>query len=62
MTDPLLTTADVADRLQVSETTVKRMKRRGDLAYVKVGWSTRYTEREISRYLRSRERRTGRAA
>lgn len=53
----LYTEKDVAAMLAVSVRTVRRLKNTGELGYVKVGGSTRYSEKEIARYLRSRERR-----
>lgn len=43
----------VAERLQVSRRTLRRLHRAGDLLAIKVGGSVRYREEEIERYLAS---------
>ena len=59
---PLYTLKETANLMTVSVSTVKLLIRRGELGIVKVGGSTRVKETEITRYLRSRERRGRRAA
>lgn len=53
----LYTEKEVADLLAVSVRTVRRLKRSGQLGYFMVEGSTRYSEEQIARYLKSRERR-----
>ena len=49
----LLTIKDVADRLQVSETTVERLIARGDLIATKVGTLVRVTPSDLDAYLQA---------
>ena len=57
MTDKLYSAKEAAERMAVSTRTVRRLTHSGDLGFIVVRGSYRYSEREIARYLRSRERR-----
>jgi excisionase family DNA binding protein len=50
MTDQLLTTADVAAKLQVSERTIRRLIASGQLRPVYVGRLPRFTDEELRAY------------
>ncbi|MCQ4120434.1 helix-turn-helix domain-containing protein [Rhodococcus tibetensis] len=59
----LLTVGDTARLLSVSEKTVRRMYRSGELAYVRIGRSGRYiriSSDDVHEWLRSRRCRTSR--
>lgn len=47
----LLTDAQVASRLGVSKVTAKRLRLRGELAYVYVGRAARVSEEALAEYL-----------
>lgn len=54
MNDRALTVREVADRLAVSEPSVRRMIARGDLHAITIGLrAVRVLESEVDRYLRS---------
>lgn len=57
MTDQLYTEKEAGERMTVSDRTVRRLRTSGQLGFVMVGGCIRYSEKEIARYLRSRERR-----
>lgn len=59
MTPPLLTPADVAAKLRISERGVRRLTRSGALAAVRVGGLVRYKPEDLARFL---EAETSRAA
>lgn len=48
---PLLTLSEVADRLNVSVATVRRLVARGDLAAVRVGFVIRVPEADLLAFL-----------
>lgn len=50
--DQLLTVQNVADLLAVSATTVYRLKRRGELPFVKVGGSLRFRAQDVAAFAR----------
>ena len=49
--DQLLTLQQVADRLQVSLSTIRRMVDRGDLPFVKVGRNIRVRPEDLEAYI-----------
>lgn len=53
--EKLLTLAEVAKRLDVSEDTARRMGRRAEFAVVKVGNRVRVSEAALQRFIRVRE-------
>lgn len=48
---PLLTTKEVAARLAVSEKTIRRLTKRGELPAVRVGGTVRYDPAEVRSYV-----------
>ena len=46
----LLTVSDVAELLSVSETTVYRLRCRGEISFVKVGGSLRFRPADVAEY------------
>ena len=57
--DPMLTVGEVAGTMRVSNMTVYRLIKGGDLAAVRVGKSYRVREDDVDRYLASRYNATG---
>lgn len=51
----LLTPDEAADRLQVSRRTLRRLVATGDLAVVRIGKVTRFTEAAIAGFIRRHE-------
>ena len=51
MSDPLLTSAEVAAILRVSRTTVGRLAADGRLSYARVGKRQRYSRADVDAYL-----------
>ena len=51
MPEPFLTTRDVADLLKVSEKTVRRLQRRGDLPSFRVGSQVRFRRSDIEAWV-----------
>jgi excisionase family DNA binding protein len=49
----LLTTKQVAERLALSEPTVRRLARRGFLPRVRIGGSVRFRESDIGRIIKA---------
>jgi excisionase family DNA binding protein len=47
----LLTVPETAERLRVSEPTIRRLVRRGDLPALRVGHQLRFAEAEVARWL-----------
>lgn len=56
MSDPLMTTDEVAHYLKVHRITVLRMIRRGDIAATKIGRHWRIRRAEIDRYIRQNDK------
>lgn len=56
MTTPqiLLTIRETAAILRLSNSTIERMLRRGDLPYVKMNYATRILRRDVEAYIESR--------
>ncbi len=52
--EPLLTVGEVADVMRVSNMTVYRLIKSGQLAAIRVGKNYRIRRRDISRYLEER--------
>ncbi len=53
---PLMTLRDVMARLNVSEPTVRRMVRRGDIPAFRVGGQLRFERKEIEKWLKDHPR------
>ena len=51
---PLLTAADVAERLQLSRSYVERLIARGDIARTQIGNRVRVTEESLAEFIASR--------
>jgi excisionase family DNA binding protein len=51
---PLYSPRTLAERLEISERTVREMLERGDIASFKVGGARRIDPEEVERYLRER--------
>ncbi|WP_430539683.1 helix-turn-helix domain-containing protein [Luteimonas terrae] len=47
----LLSEAEAAAYLEISEITIKRIRARGEIAHVRIGRKTRYTEQHLLEYL-----------
>ncbi len=54
MADPLLTVSEVADRMRVSNMTVYRLIKSGQLAAIRVGKNYRLRAHDVERYLADR--------
>ncbi len=54
MADPLLTVSEVADRMRVSNMTVYRLIKSGQLAAIRVGKNYRLRGHDVERYLADR--------
>ena len=52
--DPLLTVSEVAERMRVSNMTVYRLIKSGQLAAIRVGKNYRLRGRDVERYLAER--------
>lgn len=50
-TDQLLTSADVAQRLQISHDWAARLMARGDIAVTRIGRMVRVTEQSLADYI-----------
>ena len=50
---PLLSVADIAERLMCSERLVRKLINRGDIPYHRIGDLIRVTEEDLQRYLSS---------
>ncbi|HEU4329417.1 MAG TPA: helix-turn-helix domain-containing protein [Roseiflexaceae bacterium] len=55
MTDPILDVEDVAKRLKISVSTVRRLVREGELSAYRIGKQLRFSENQIQEYLKSQE-------
>lgn len=53
MTDPLLTTAEVAELLRVSQRTVRRLREGGGLPWVRIGGQVRYLREQVAGWVSS---------
>ena len=58
MADPLLTVSEVADRMRVSNMTVYRLIKSGQLAAIRVGKNYRLRGNDVEQYLADRAVRT----
>jgi excisionase family DNA binding protein len=57
VTDPLLTVPEVAERLRISQRTLRRLVAGGHLRPVRIGSRTLFTDREVAAFVAASQRR-----